>query len=151
MEPNEATRMSDFITLPRAEEGFVAAVTTTADANGVNLTTIGFQQSARDISSSDTKDPIAGVVNHYITIQADGADVYIVAGTTQGQVTGANAPSIAANGKGLGGAPPGSAAGICFKIPLNQERSFIPRPGKDIWLGFVGAGTGQIRIFKTSI
>lgn len=142
METIEATRLSDFITLPNAEEGFVKAVTTTADTLGVDLRKIGNQ--SIDLSSSQATK--IGMPEHFITIQADGADVWIVTGVAQSDVTAGNVPNSTAVGTGIRGTP---AVGICFKVPKDQERSFLVTSDRP-WLGFVGGAAGYIRVFKTS-
>lgn len=138
----EATRMSDFIKLPNSEEGAVKVVSAVADANGLDLRTIGDTVA----NSAQQGQEGLGVVGHYITIQADGADIWIKSGKTQADVTGANAPSPTATGVGIIGTP---IAGASFKIPKETERSFYPTPDHP-WLGFIGSGGGYIRIFKTS-
>src|SRR5579862_9813740 len=123
----EATRMSDFITLPNAEEGCVKAVTASADASGIDLRTIGSTPGSAPSNLVQGQDG-QGLLNHYITVQADGADVWIVAGAAQASVTGANAPSASAVGTGIIGTP---ATGISFKVPKETERSFIPKSDRD--------------------
>lgn len=143
MDATKAMRLSDFITLPNPEEGAVKAVTTSADANGLDMRLIGAVVADTTKQGSETG---LGTVDHYVTLIADGADVYITSGPTKASVTGANAPSIAALGVGVLGTP---ATGICFRIPNGATFPCIPTVDRP-WVNWVGSAAGTLRIFKSS-
>jgi len=137
--------------LPDAEEGFVATTSASADANGVDLNTIGNTTTgAAGKGPNETNQPNQKVGlatgDRHVLIQADGADVWITSGKDQASVTGANAPSSSATGKGILGTP---ATGICFRIKNGDWMKYTPKPDRP-WLNWIGSGVGKIRIFKVS-
>jgi hypothetical protein len=130
-------------TLPRADEGFVKAVSAVADASGVNLAVIG--GTTTNLANQAQQRP-NGLLGDYVDIYADAADVGIVAGATQASVTGANVPSLTATGTGVIGTP---VAGLCRVIPKGTSQRFFVTSDTP-WLGFIGSGAGFIRIFQVS-
>lgn len=140
----EATRQSDFIRPPRA--GQVANVTVSTSPASQDLSLIGYL--VMDMSNMD-KEPAAaqtlpnayGLIGHYITIYADGADLGVLFGATQAAVTTTNAPVFATTGVNV--------AGACMRIPAGQERCFKITES-DRWLGVVGSAGGTARICQSS-
>lgn len=146
--------------LPRAGKGIVAAVT--AVASSVDLTAGGEQSGseafamnaspgaggptvANSVSGGGTAQALPqvnpkGNVARWVDITADGVDIGIVSGPTAASVTGANAPVLATNGNG--------AAGTCARIFAGQTQPFYVLPD-DRFLGLVGTGAGQIRIWPS--
>lgn len=143
------------VTPPRQESGAVIAVS--AVAGSKDMRTIGAIATNEAAAGQELGN---GLTGHYVTLQADSADVYIAVGPTLASVTGGNAPVAATNGTGVIGTP---AAGIALKIPNGSSQRFFFRFARDIqtgaggvttspgagdnFLGFVASGAGQLRIF----
>ena len=137
-----ATKQADFITCPQASAGAVVAVVSGV-AQSINLSLIGNQVQVANIQSQQE----LGVQDHYVSIQAQGANLYVIFGLTQASVTSGNAPVATTTGTGTVQTP---APGIAFWIPQGATANFLPRPTVDGWMGFVSDGAGFMRIFQTS-
>jgi hypothetical protein len=107
---------------------------------------------------ADTTQPggsqTSGVVGTRIAIYADGAELGLITGRLIGDVTGANAPVLAtvvttlSAGTGLFTA--GGNPGMCFAIPSGSYYEFEIQAAYDQFLGFVGGGSGTMRIYQCS-
>ena len=136
MGQTEATRQGDWLTPPRAGQISVYSVTSTTASQDLRLC----GQQTPNISSPTQQVP--GLPGHYVALQADGGDVYIITGPTAASVTGANAPSSTAAGT--------NATGGCVKIPSGFTAQFKPSVTLDWFLGYVtsAGNTATIRIFQ---
>ena len=132
----EATRQADNIMAPTAGE--ISNISVSAVAGSIDLTTIGPQLEPDAKTPQRTK----GMPGHYMSIFADGADVYVLFGATQASVTGGNAPVIATTGS--------NAAGCCVKSPNGQERQIRPAVGIHNWMGYIASGAGTARVWRSS-
>lgn len=121
---------------PRAGQLYCVAVS--AVASSVDMSTIGVQTQNMGGSTATS----TGCLNRYVHIYADGADLYIITGATQGAVTGGNVPAAATVGKNV--------AGVAWKIPSGTYQPFRFAVGVDNWLGFVASGAGTMRIAPAS-
>jgi len=121
---------------PRAGQLYAVAVSTTPGS--VDMSTIG--PTVTNMGASGTSS--TGCLNRYVTIFAEGGDLYVVTGPSSASVTGANAPVAATNGK--------NAAGVAWKIASGTYQSFRFTGGYDNWLGFVASGAGQMRVAPSS-
>jgi hypothetical protein len=90
-----------------------------------------------------------GLMGVYITIFADGADLGIIVGSTAALVSAGNAPVLANAGSVTAGVYTGTA-GTCHRIISGTERRYLTQIGQDIFLGYVGSTTGNMRIFQSS-
>lgn len=140
----EATGQSDFIAPPRAGE--IAVIAVSAVAGSQDLAAVGPQgsnqndQDRRPTVAAGTVGP--GLVGHYATFFADGADVYVCFGSASAAVTGANVPVAATNGI--------NAAGCAIKIVSGQSLPWKIRV-QDRYIGFVASGAGQLRVYRSSV
>jgi hypothetical protein len=132
----EAANQEALFTCPVATAGAVLAVTSSAGSQ--NLALIGNQ--TQNIATQATAS--TGVQGHFISLQADGEDMYVTFGATQAAVTSANAPVIATTGV--------NTAGICYLIPKGTTVRFFARAGLDLWIGYIAASTGNLRIWQSS-
>ncbi|HEY6783598.1 MAG TPA: hypothetical protein VI159_01530 [Gemmatimonadales bacterium] len=133
----EATRQADFITPPRA--GQITALAVTTVAASASLLTMG-NQTANQANANTLN---IGLPGHYITLYADGGDVYILFGPDQASVSSGNAPSPTATGA--------NATGACFVIPTGVAMNVRPESNVDQWIGYVTkTGTATLRIAQTS-
>lgn len=142
---NEAEVQSCFILPPVAGNLASKAVTGTADVSGLDLATVADQGGhnyglLNRPTLTDGTGP--GCVGHYASFYADGADVYVIFGATQGSVTGGNIPVIATNGV--------NGAGVCWKIAKDTVQPFKITAATR-WVNFIGSGAGQLRIAKSSV
>lgn len=147
--------------LPRAGKGIVAAVT--AAASSIDLAT-GGEQSMSDAFAMNASPGAAGgtvanstsgggtvqalpqlnpkgLIGRWVDITADGTDMGIVSGPTLTSVTAGNAPVLTANGAA-------GTAGVCKRIFADTTEGFYLLPD-DRFLGVVGVGNGQIRIWPS--
>ena len=132
----EASRQADNILAPTAGE--ISNITVSAVAGSVDLTTIGPQ--TEPDGNTKRRDP--GMSGHYMSIYADGVDVYVLFGKDSASVTGSNAPVIATTGS--------NAAGCCIKIPNGQERQLRPSVGIHRFMGYIASGNGTMRVWRSS-
>jgi hypothetical protein len=79
----------------------------------------------------------------YLTIQADGADLYVAFGVDNSK-TIAQATAVAAGGT------PAFATTSCMKIPDSQERCYRINRAVDKFLYLKGSGAGTARIYASS-
>jgi hypothetical protein len=103
-------------------------------------------QTPYDASQEQSSQP-AGVLDNYITIFADGADIGIVVGISQllvGTVSLSAQGTVSATG-GYSG-----ATGVCHRIPAGAERRYLMQNSQDNWLGVVGSATGTVRLFQSN-
>lgn len=89
-----------------------------------------------------------GVVGNFITVHAQGQDLYLSVGATGPQVTGISAATvgaITASGTYQG------ATGAAWRVPANESLRFIPQPGIDRVMAVVAStGTGTCRIYQSN-
>lgn len=83
-----------------------------------------------------------GFIGQWVDIFADGSDVGYVFGPTNASVSGGNAPVLATTGN------PGTA-GACMRITSGTAKTYYIKPD-DAFMGYVGAGTGNLRIAISS-
>lgn len=141
--PSESQSQSDFITPPRAGE--TTCISVSAAAGSQDLSQCGPVPSSNfGLNNAPTVAVGAsgpGCVGHFATFFADGADVYVIFGSTAAAVTAGNAPVAATNGV--------NAVGAAWKIPSGTEKSWKIRV-QDRFVGFVASGAGQLRIARSS-
>jgi hypothetical protein len=129
-----SSRLADFVLCPRASQIAVQAVTTSAAA--LDLRTVGPQTAKQDSGPT-----AIGATNTYVTLQADGGDVYVAFGATSGAVTGIVPATNAVNG-----------ASGCAKVPNGTSINVIPENPADVFVGYVTAsGTAQLRVWISSV
>lgn len=136
MSTSEAARLSNYAIPPRAGQGAVVAVS--AVASSFDLRTVGNQT----VNTAQGNQLKVGLPGKWVRLFADGADVYVITGATQGAVTGGNAP--------VTGATAANGAGASFKIPNNTELHVYCDYGVDLWLGIIASGAGFLRIFPAT-
>jgi len=158
---DHASRTSGERLLPRTGKGIVAAVSAVAIV--VDLATGGEQSPSLDNAMTSPMQaggpsvadgasgggtvkalPIitpSGNLGRWIDVTADGTDMGIVSGPTSASVSGVNAPVFATNGNA-------GTAGACRRIFAGTTEGFYALPD-DRFLGVVGVGAGQIRIFPS--
>lgn len=157
---DQASRLAGEIRLPTAGQCSVKATSAVAAsvdlgaagsppaenaAFGANIPKGGSQSVANSTSGGGTVQAITvnnpeGFIGKWIDIYADAQDIGIIAGPTQASVTSGNAPVLANND---------GSAGTCFRIAAGTYRSYYVDPDRR-WLGYVGAGNGQMRIAPSS-
>ena len=123
----ESTRQSDCI-LPMMVDasgnpnGISVACSTSVV--GVDLTTVpGFPGTYDAAHTVADNNPIG----HYVDIEADGGDVYVLFGPSLASVTGANAPAPAFTNTIASGVVT-MAKGACVHVPSGTTKSFkLPR------------------------
>lgn len=147
-------RKANFVSPPRVNgtTGNVAAITVSAVASSLDLRTLSRGASATQgqYNSAQTQQGFQGAMDQYITILADGADLYVVFGPSQASVTGANAPVAATVGSVSGAGAYTDAAGTAWKIPNGQSLRVMPQLNQDAFMGFVGSAAGTMRLFQSS-
>lgn len=154
MSQTEATRQSDWILPPMASStGKVANAAVLATSTAVasqDLTLLGFPDSYNTIGTAGNPQ----ACGKYVTVQAEGADAYVLFGKTQASVTGSNAPLQSATGVNVVQLAVYIPAGTDkhFKIPLGDNAG--GGYGNDSparWLAVVTkTGTGVLRVWMSS-
>ena len=139
MSQTEATRQSDWILPPRA--GKMAVLSATSTPVSIDLRTIG--TTTDTFASADGNHPY-GPVGHYVSLYADGGDVYVNFGSTSGSVTGANVPDPTVTGV--------NAAKGCWKILKDTALQVKLAVGQDLYCGYACASgvTATLRIVQSS-
>ena len=131
-----------FLSPPRAAGiGQVLAVSVSATASYVNLSTL-FQPAAGGQSGAQTQGSsgvVVGVLDNYISIYADGAELGVVFGLTAAAVSGANAPALATVGSLSAGAYTPPATPACWGAD-SAHRDRLDRP---IVIGQIGIVIAQ--------
>ncbi len=140
------------ITLPIA--GQVAVVPVTTSAIGLDLASIGGPSPGNPENAAvNANDPAAqGLLNAYITLYADTADVGLIASDMFAKVTGAAAPVLANAGSvnsSSGAYTPNISAGECIRILAGTSIRVRPTVATR-YLGLVGSTTGKLRISLSS-
>lgn len=149
-----ALRKANFYSPPRVNgaTGNVAAITVSAAAGSLDVRSLSCGPSATQgqYNAAQTQQGFQGAMDQYITIFADGADLYVVFGPSQASVTGGNAPVVATVGSVSGAGVYTDAAGTAWKIPNGQSLRVLPQLNQDAFMGFVASGAGTMRIFQSS-
>lgn len=131
----------------------VLQTTTTASYVSLAAATFGLTYSAEYVqqvsgTNAPTGQPV-GLVGCFVTVYADTANVGIIFGQTAASVSGFNAPNLASFGTVANGVYTG-VAGTCAVIPAGMSKRYLTQIGQDLFLGFVGASAGLIRINQSS-
>jgi hypothetical protein len=153
-------RKSLWISPPRAygatgPNGQVMVIPVSATAGYIQLNTATFGQSysmGTSMLVTGTNAPSGapqGLMGCEISFYADGADVGIITGSTLASVTGGNVPVLATAGSITGGVYTG-AAGTCWRILQSTSIRVMTQVGTDLYLAFVGSGTGNLRLYQSS-
>lgn len=139
-----------------AVPGTVACLPVTTGAVFVDLKAL-FAQVSSQASSSAFSDQVNGVLGVRVCLQAITATVGIVVGNSVADVTGTNAPVLAAQGTltAAGIYAPPVGGGSCWQISpagiIEFEPAFSASGGyQDRYLGFVGSGSGSLLLFQCS-
>lgn len=162
MAGDEQTRQSDYI-MPPINGGITCLAASTA-AVTVDLTTMsgspGNQVNGADVSIYGGKN--VNPLGHYITLQADGGDVYIAFGDTVGHLSSiANVTQVSTVTNNA--LVTSSTANAVVKIPIGTQQNFkLPvgsSPAQGVWgnsspsrfLCFLTAtGTATLRMWQSS-
>lgn len=125
MATTEQTQQSDFIQPMMANKsatGTVAgwALATSTTAVVVDLTTL---PGLPDTFTSEQRAYDPNPLGHFVTLQAEGVDAYVIFGTDAASVSSGNAP-VATTTNTVTANVPALAAGVCMYIPAGQERAF---------------------------
>lgn len=144
-----ASRKADYVSPPRAfqasgPEGQVLAVTVGGAASYFQISS-GVSQAVFDRTQGN--DPTS-MGRNYLTIECD-VDLAIIFGKTAALVTGGNVPVIATVGTLSAGLYTG-AAGTSFVIYAKIPMRFLMESGQDLFMGFIGASAGTMRIYQMS-
>jgi hypothetical protein len=131
-----ASRQADTYIPPRG--GLIACLAVTTSASSQDLRLID-NQTVKQSSSATLQ---AGITGCFVDFYADGTDVYLIFGSTSAQVTSGNAPVATTTGV--------NTAGVAFHLPSGQSHSWYLEKGTDNFIGFVGAGSGYLRIARSS-
>lgn len=91
-----------------------------------------------------------GAVNQFVEFFADTADLGIVFGPTAASVSSSNAPVLTQDGTVTTGAYTGHA-GTCYRIVAGTSKKWLLQLGVDLFVGFVGSTTGQLRLYVASM
>jgi hypothetical protein len=151
-----ANRQFEYITPPRAfgptgPVGQVAAFVVSSAGAVVDLSKLLFGL-PYDVSRASSAQ-INGVVGSYITIEADGADLGVITGPTQGSVSSTTGlPALGVVGAMSGSGTYTQATGTCFRIPNTTSIHVLPQVGQDTFLGLCAPSglTGIARIYQSS-
>ena len=161
MSQSEQTRQSDFIEPPMNPGILCLSVSTAAatfDVTGM-AGSPGNQVVTGDVSQVGGKN--VNPIGHYVTLQADGGDVYIAFGATTASLSAVattavttianNALATSNTGNGVVKIPSGTER--AFKLPLGSNPSTTPwgasSPAR--YLAFLTAsGTATLRIWQSS-
>jgi hypothetical protein len=142
-----------FLSPPRAAGiGQVLAVSVSSTASYVNLGAL-FQPAAGGQSGAQTQGSsgvVVGVLDNYISIYADGAELGVVFGLTAAAVSGANAPALATAGSLLAGVYTPPATPACWGIATGTWQRFLAQLTQDLFMGFVASGAGTMRLYQSS-
>ncbi len=144
-----ASRKSAFVSTPRAYaaagvEGQVLAVAVSATPSYFALAT-GVSQAPPNRSTGD--DP-KSLTRNFVTIVSD-VDVAVIFGPTAASVSSGNAPVIATVGTLTSGVY-AAVAGTALVLYSKQPQRFLLQDQTDLFLGFVGAGNGVLRLYQSS-
>lgn len=137
---DRATSQSDNIVPPRRGEILAQAVDSTARAYNLALLPIG----GKAIVNSKQTDHI------YVTIEADGADIYFQFASSS---TPANLDNTASNAAGTAWTATTMSANTSYaaKIASGTIRDFRIERSKDQWLIVkTASGTGTLRLYASS-
>jgi hypothetical protein len=144
-----AARKQAFNSAPRAFQasgpaGQAVALSVSAVAGFISLAA-GFSQASKNRQTGD--DPVQASRN-FLTIECD-VDLAVIFGQTQALVTTTNAPVIATVGTLTAGVYAG-AAGTAFVIYAKQPTRILLQDTLDLYMGFVAAGAGTMRLYQSS-
>jgi hypothetical protein len=131
-----STRQADTYTPPRSL--LIANLAVSTSAGSQDLSAIDNQT----VNLSKANATQIGIVGCYVDFFADGTDVGVVFGSTSASVTTTNAPVFATTGV--------NTAGVCWRIPAGAKATWYLQAGVDLFVGFVGAGSGFLRIARSS-
>jgi len=127
--------------------GQVLAVNFSAVAQVVDLEAIA-NPPFNDLSSQQYNRTGKGVVGNFITVHAEGQDLYFIVGKTQAQVTGMAATTVGAltaSGTYQG------ATGAAWRVPANTNFKFTPGIGVDRYMQIAAStGTGTMRLYTSN-
>lgn len=88
-----------------------------------------------------------GVTGNFVSIFADGADLYIVLSKTADKVA---SPSPTAFGTITGSGTYQGVTGACWVVKNGTEMRFVPRYGQDRYMGVAASATGAIRMYMSN-
>lgn len=140
-----------YVTPPRAHQsplqvGEVVAFAVSAVAAYLEMDNL-LQQPVGTITPAQQK---KGVLDNFVTIFADAADLGIVFGPSAASVSAGNAPVLATVGTVSGAGAYTAAAGTCFRIPAGQSARFHLQRGVDAFMGYVASAAGTCRLYQSS-
>jgi hypothetical protein len=163
------TRLSDWIQ-PMLNEssagtsgqtkGVVLATSTTAAVVDLSKVPLLPAQADKNLLAQSPN-----VLGSYITLQAEGADCYVIFGQNAADVTGSNVPVPTNVNAVTAAGVPTLGLGGCMYIPAGQERSFMTHRGQEQaasgqapgsvtyerFLAYVTkSGTGFLRVWGSS-
>ena len=118
--------------------GAVLAATTVVAA--IDLTTLPGLPVDWPANDGGTSLPPLG---HYLSLEAEGGDVYVLFGPTYASVTGANAPNAATNSAVSGAGALTQTKGMCVHVPQNGEKAYKLPLGPQYAAGGPKAGAGN--------
>ena len=144
-------RKQGFESCPRAftalgPPGQAIAVTVAAVTPGVVSTILGISQAAMNRQTGDDPTMLA---RNYLTVECD-VDLAVIFAATIAAVTGANAPVIATVGTLNASGVYTAVTGVGFVLYAKQPRRFLLQQGVDLFMGFVAAGAGVLRVYQSS-
>jgi hypothetical protein len=143
-------RKALLVTPPRANgvTGNVAALTVAALTPAfLDLSTLSKGPVPSVVSSTTVSQE--GSVGAFLTVQADGADLYLVFGPTQASVTTTAAPVLLTVGTNTSGVY-GEVLGTALKVPTGTSLRVLIQNSQDRFMGFVGGGAGTMRLYQSS-
>lgn len=145
------SRMNQALTPPRKNgvAGNAAAITVSAVQSAIDLRSLsGAATNPQNPTQSDGQKN--GAVGGFLTVEADGADLFVLFGDTLAAVTGGNKPVAATVGAVNGSGVYTDAAGVAFKIANGTFQRFWLQDQRDYFMGFVGSAAGTMRLYQSS-
>jgi hypothetical protein len=131
---SQQTRLLNFVQGPSAGLVTVLATSTTAATQDLRLL------DNQTYNSNSATQLATGAQGAYLSIQATGADCYVLVGTTSAAVGSLSPTATGVN-----------AANACVAVPQGTTLRVLLRPNVDLFLGYVTAtGTGNLRLWKSS-
>ena len=149
-----AVHMHDFVSAPQAwatgatgPQGQVMAARVSPTAQLIDLQLV-VNPPLTNRSTTQTQGVTQkGVTENFITVYADGADLYIILSKDAAR---ASNPIGTAFGTLSGSGTYEGVTGTCWLVKNGTEFRFVPRYGQDRYMGVAASATGAIRMYMSN-
>lgn len=149
-----AVHMDSFVSAPQAwatgatgPMGQVMAARVSPVAQTVNLELVVNPPMPNRATTNTQGVTQKGVLENFITIYADGADLYIVFSRDAAKVA---SPSPTAFGTITGSGTYQGVTGACWIVKNGESMRLVPRQGQDKYMGVAASATGAIRMYMSN-